>query len=124
MNASDVALRLAARFAALGHEARLALLRLLLSAHPDGLVVGQLQEATGLPASTLSHHLDALRQQGLVEQSREGRFLRCRACAPALAEMLGFLWAECCTRNEVVSPESVTQPCCAPSPKRSRRSKP
>lgn len=124
MDTSDALLRQAARFAALGHEARLALLRLLLSAHPDGLVVGELQEALGLPASTLSHHLEALRQQGLVEQRREGRFLRCRAGAATLAEMLGFLWAECCSRNAVVSPDDVTQTCCAPSPKRPRSKKP
>ena len=93
---------LADRFAALGHEARLRIVRVLLAAHPAGLVVGEIQQEIDIPASTLSHHLDALRHQGLVEQEREGRFLRYRAGASALREVLDFLYAECCSRNEVV----------------------
>ena len=93
---------LADRFAALGHEARLRIVRELLAAHPTGLVVGEIQEAIDIPSSTLSHHLDALRHQGLVEQEREGRFLRYRAGAGALREVLDFLYAECCSRNDVV----------------------
>lgn len=93
---------LAQRFAALGHGARLRVLRLLLAAHPGGLVVGELQAELGIPASTLSHHLDALRHQGLVEQEREGRFLRYRAGTDSLSEILDFLYAECCSRNAVI----------------------
>ncbi len=98
---------LADRFAALGHEARLQIVRLLLSAHPTGLVVGELQAELGIPASTLSHHLEGLRHQGLVVQEREGRFLRYRAGAEALQEVLDFLYAECCGRNRVVRLEDV-----------------
>ena len=90
-------------FAALGHESRVAIIRLLLAAHPGGLVVGELQEELGIPASTLSHHLDALRQEGLVDQEREGRFLRYRAGTAALQTLLDFLYAECCTRQPVVN---------------------
>lgn len=93
---------LADRFAALGHEARLQIVKLLLASHPTGLVVGELQGELGIPASTLSHHLDALRHQGLVIQEREGRFLRYRAGAEALQEVLNFLYAECCSRNQVI----------------------
>lgn len=93
---------LADRFAALGHEARLLILRSLLAAHPQGLVVGEIQNDLDIPPSTLSHHLDALRHQGLVEQEREGRFLRYRAGTEALREVLDFLYAECCSRNEVL----------------------
>lgn len=93
---------LADRFAALGHEARLQIVRLLLAAHPEGLVVGEIQRNLDIPASTLSHHLDALRHQGLVEQQREGRFLRYRAGTKALREILDFLYAECCSDNQVI----------------------
>ena len=96
------AIALADRFAALGHEARLRIVRLLLAAHPTGLVVGELQDELEIPASTLSHHLEALRHQRLVLQQREGRFLRYRAGTEALSEVMSFLYAECCTRNPVI----------------------
>ena len=81
------ALHFAAKFAALGHEARLSVVRLLLSAHPDGMVVGEIQEELDIPASTLSHHLDALQREGLVSVTREGKFLRCRADAAGLRDL-------------------------------------
>ncbi|HEY8368235.1 MAG TPA: metalloregulator ArsR/SmtB family transcription factor [Thermodesulfobacteriota bacterium] len=99
---ADVA-RYAAMFAALGHAARLEIVRLLLAAHPVGMVAGEIQQELGIPASTLSHHLDALRQVGLVEQRREGKYQRYLAAADGLAALLRFLYAECCTRSQVVS---------------------
>ena len=93
---------LADRFSALGHEARLRIVRLLLASHPEGMVVGEIQRNLEIPASTLSHHLDALRHQGLVEQEREGRFLRYSAGTEALREILEFLYAECCSSNQVI----------------------
>jgi DNA-binding transcriptional ArsR family regulator len=87
---------------ALGHEARLQIVRLLLSAHPHGLVVGEIQQRVEIPSSTLSHHLDALRREGLVEQRREGKYLRYLAAVDGLGELLGFLLAECCSRSQVV----------------------
>src|SRR3712207_4248669 len=103
MNRVPELTRFASMFAALGHEARLAIVRLLLAAHPHGLVAGEIQEELSIPASTLSHHLDTLRQEGLVDQRREGRHLRYVAAEAAHQELLGFLYAECCTRNQVVS---------------------
>lgn len=94
--------RFAAMFAALGHEARVQIVRALLAAHPQGMVAGEIQRELDIPASTLSHHLDALRQEGLIEQQREGRFLRYLAGAAALRQLLDFLYAECCTRQSVV----------------------
>lgn len=88
-------LRFADRFAALGHEVRLDIVRRLLAAHPDGRVAGELQLDLDIPASTLSHHLDALRQAGLVEQRREGRFLRYRAVTSAIHEISSFLSDDC-----------------------------
>lgn len=96
------ALRYASRFAALGHEVRLEIVRSLLASYPAGRVAGELQSELGIPASTLSHHLENLVQAGLIEQHREGRFLRYLPDTRALREVLDFLYAECCTRNDVV----------------------
>lgn len=100
---SDAAI-LARRFAALGHEARLDIVRRLLAAHPHGHVVGELQEALGIPGSTMTHHLDALHHEGLVTKTREGRFLRYRAAGEALRGLLDFLYAECCQHSSAVTP--------------------
>src|SRR5690606_13224599 len=101
-------LRYAEMFAALGTEPRLRIVRLLLAAHPDGLVVSEIQAELGIPASTLSHHLDRLKREGIVEMRRESNFLRYRANSSALGELLGFLFAECCTRSGAVAAEAVT----------------
>ncbi len=102
----------AGRFAALGHEVRLEIVRRLLASHPTGMVAGELQQELGIPASTLSHHLDALHQEKLVEQHREGRFLRYLADTEGLRDLLSFLYAECCTRNAVVQLSESKAPAC------------
>ena len=68
----DIA-RYADMFTAMGTESRLRIMQLLLSAHPEGMVVGEIQSELGISASTLSHHLDKLKNEGLVRVSREGR---------------------------------------------------
>ena len=98
-------------FSAMATEARLRIMQLLLSAHPGGLVVGEIQEELAIPNSTLSHHLDKLRNEDLVQVQREGTFLRYTANTHALQELLGFLYAECCTRNKAVKPEQIVQIC-------------
>jgi ArsR family transcriptional regulator, arsenate/arsenite/antimonite-responsive transcriptional repressor len=98
-------------FSAMGTEARLRIMQLLLSAHPDGLVVGEIQEELEIPNSTLSHHLDKLKAEGLVQVQRESTFLRYTASTDALEELLRFLYAECCTRNKAVKPEQIVQIC-------------
>jgi len=103
--------RFADLLAAMGTEARLRIMRLLLSAHPDGMVVGEIQAELGIPASTLSHHLDKLKNEGLVKVQRESNFLRYSANAEALQELLTFLYAECCTRNQAVKPETIVLLC-------------
>src|SRR2546421_1431994 len=110
--ASDAQIsRFADAFAAIGAEARLRIVRLLLTAHPDGLVVGEIQEELDIPNSTLSHHLDKLRNEGLVTVRRESTFLRYNANTDALQELLRFLYAECCTRNKAVKPQDIVQIC-------------
>src|SRR4051812_47991638 len=96
--------RTAQRFSALGAEPRLQILRLLLAAHPAGLVVGEVQEELGIPASTLSHHLEKLKQVGLVTVRRESTFLWYAADTDALREVMNFLYEECCTRSRAVAP--------------------
>jgi len=98
-------------FSAMGTEARLRIMQLLLSAHPEGLVVGEIQEELEVPNSTLSHHLEKLKMEGLVDVRREGTFLHYTANTDALQEILQFLYAECCTRNKAVKPAAIIQIC-------------
>jgi ArsR family transcriptional regulator len=98
-------------FSAMGTEARLRIMQLLLSAHPEGLVVGEIQEELDIPNSTLSHHLDKLKAEDLVSVRRESTFLHYTANTDALQELLQFLYAECCTRNKAVQPEQIVQLC-------------
>lgn len=94
-------------FAALGSEPRLEIMRLLLSAHPDGMTPGQLQEELQMPASTLSHHLEKLRIEGLVNIRKDRQWLWYSANSQALEELLGFLYAECCKRSRAVKPTKI-----------------
>ncbi len=109
-NTEDIP-RYADMFAAMGTESRLRIMQLLLSAHPEGMVVGEIQAELGISASTLSHHLDKLKNEGLIHVSREGTFLRYAASAEVLQELLTFLYAECCTRNKAIQPEKIARIC-------------
>ena len=106
----DQVTKFADMFSAMGTEARLRIVQLLLTAHPEGLVVSEIQEELDIPGSTLSHHLDKLKAEDLVRVQRESTFLRYTANTDALRELLGFLYAECCTRNNVLEPKKIT--CC------------
>jgi len=96
--------RYADMFAAMGAEPRLRIMQLLLTAHPQGLVVGDIQDELEIPASTLSHHLDKLKNEELVRVRRDGTFLWYTANLDALQEIMNFLYAECCTRNKAIAP--------------------
>ena len=98
-------------FTAMGTEPRLRIMQLLLSAHPDGLVVGDIQTELGIPNSTLSHHLEKLKNEDLVKVRRESTFLWYTNNTEALSELLGFLYTECCTRNKAVEPEAIITIC-------------
>jgi DNA-binding transcriptional ArsR family regulator len=108
---NDEAIRFADMFAAMGTESRLRIMQLLLTAHPDGMVVGEIQAELGISGSNLSHHLEKLKNEGLVNVSREGTFLRYTANADVLQELLSFLYAECCTRNRAVKPDTILRVC-------------
>jgi ArsR family transcriptional regulator, arsenate/arsenite/antimonite-responsive transcriptional repressor len=98
-------------FSAMGMEPRLRIMQLLLSAHPEGLVVGDVQRELEIPNSTLSHHLDKLKNEGLVLVQRESTFLRYTANTEALQELLQFLYSECCTRNRALKPQDIMEIC-------------
>jgi ArsR family transcriptional regulator len=104
-------LKFADMFSAMGTEARLRIMQLLLSAHPEGLVVGEIQQELDIPNSTLSHHLDKLKAEDLVRVRRESTFLHYTANTEALQHLLSFLYAECCTRNKALKPGSLAQIC-------------
>jgi DNA-binding transcriptional ArsR family regulator len=107
----DPVARYADMLSAMGTEPRLRIMRLLLAAHPGGLVVGDIQAELSMAASTLSHHLEKLRNEELVVVHREGTFLRYAANAGTLEDLLAFLYAECCSRNKAVEPDAITRLC-------------
>src|ERR1700740_850563 len=108
-------LQLIARYAdmlsAMGTDSRLRIMQLLLSAHPEGLIVGEIGNELQIPSSTLSHHLEKLKNENLVNVRREGTFLWYSANTEALQELLGFLYAECCTRNKAIEPHKIISIC-------------
>lgn len=110
-NSAEHVAKYADMFSAIGTEPRLRIMQLLLSAHPEGLVVGDIHDELEIPNSTLSHHLDKLRNEALVQVEREGTFLRYTANCDALQELLQFLYAECCTRNKALRPQDIVQIC-------------
>lgn len=104
-----------ARFAdmltALGTEPRLRIMQLLLTAHPEGMVVGDIQTEVQIPPSTLSHHLDKLRNEDLVTVRRDKNFLWYTANPDSLEELIAFLFADCCSRSRAIRPETILKLC-------------
>lgn len=103
--------RFADMFSAMGTGPRLRIMRALLSAHPDGMIVGDIGSELGIPASTLSHHLEKLRNEDLVNVRRDGTYLWYSANTDVLQQLLGFLYAECCTRNKAIQPQAIVRVC-------------
>ena len=107
----DDVTRFADMFSAMGTGPRLRIMRLLLSAHPDGMVVNEIGAELNIPASTLSHHLEKLKNEDLVKVQRDRTFLWYSANTQVLQELLGFLYAECCTRNKAIEPQAIVRLC-------------
>jgi DNA-binding transcriptional ArsR family regulator len=105
--AAEHVTRYADMLAAMGAEARLRIVRLLLAAHPAGMIAGDIGAELEIAGSTLSHHLDRLKREGVVKVRREGTFLWYTANTEALEELLQFLFAECCTRSCACDPEKI-----------------
>ena len=93
--------------AALGHDARLSIFRLLVKAGDDGLRVSDIGEHLGLAPSTLAHHLSTLVDAGLVLQEKQGREVFNRVDFPAMHRVVGFLTSECCAGVTVRSSEDA-----------------
>jgi len=108
---AEQVIRYADMMAAMGTESRLRIMQLLLSAHPDGLVVGEIQAELEITPSNLSHHLDKLKNEELVTVKREGSYLRYTANTEVIEELLAFLLAECCRRNKAIKPDQFMQIC-------------
>ncbi|MEO0867653.1 MAG: metalloregulator ArsR/SmtB family transcription factor [Cyanobacteria bacterium J06642_11] len=98
--------KIATTFAALGQPSRLNIVRLLLSAYPKGLPAGEIQRELKIAAPTLSHHLDKLRQVGIVQAEKDRQWIWYSVQADTLKYLIDFLFEECCTRNQVVDPET------------------
>jgi DNA-binding transcriptional ArsR family regulator len=100
---------IAAAFAALGQPSRLRIVRLLLSAYPKGLPAGEIQQELNISAPTLSHHLDKLRQVGIVTPEKDRQWIWYSVRSEALKDLIDFLFEECCTRNHVVEMDDVAK---------------
>ncbi len=98
-------------FAALGAEQRLQIMRLLLSAHPNGMVVGDVLAELKIAPSTLSHHLEKLKHEGLVSVRRDAKFLWYSANTDALQDLITFLYSECCSRSKAIKRDVLIQLC-------------
>jgi ArsR family transcriptional regulator, arsenate/arsenite/antimonite-responsive transcriptional repressor len=97
--------------AALGTEPRLRIIYHLLRTHPEGLVAGEIQNELGMQPSAVSHHLEKLKNEDLVQVQREGTYLRYTANPDVLQDLLTFLFSQCCADTGVVRAESVFKIC-------------
>ncbi len=110
LKAEDVDIgRYAEMLSALGTQPRLRIMRLLLSQHPDGMIAGDIQAELGIPASTLSHHLEKLKVAGLAKVRREHCCLWYSANAEALLGLLSFFYSECCSKSRAVDAVKLFQ---------------
>lgn len=87
--------------AALGNEARLSIIKLLLSALPGELAAGDIGRKTGIPNSTLSHHLDRLKREALVQSRKDKQWILYRANTATLSDLINFLYHDCCAGSGV-----------------------
>lgn len=101
---------------ALAQPTRLAVFRLLISHEPDGLPVGEIAQALGVPQNTMSTHLSILARAGLVTSTRHSRSIVYQANVDQLREMVTFLIKDCCGgKPEICAPLiAELNPCCQP----------
>jgi ArsR family transcriptional regulator, arsenate/arsenite/antimonite-responsive transcriptional repressor len=92
--------RHAEQLAALGHVARLSILRGVVQAGPEGITTTALQEQLDIPWTTLNHHLDRMVDSGLVAARREGKSVVHTAHYEALRALTDFLWEDCCKNGK------------------------
>ena len=92
--------RSAEQLGALGHPARLSILRYVVQGDAEGTAVGDIQAKLDIPGSTLSHHLDRLASAGLLKARRDGKFIYYRAEYAQLKTLTAYLWEDCCKRGK------------------------
>jgi DNA-binding transcriptional ArsR family regulator len=90
----------AEQLSALGHPARLQILRFVVQGETNGTAAGDIQAHIDLPASTLSHHLKRLSSAGLLRSRNEGTFVFYSADYNALRMLTDYLWEDCCKRGK------------------------
>lgn len=91
----------AKRLAELGNGTRLAIIRYLVNEGPEGVPVGQVQKALGVPPSTLSHHIARLMSAGLLRQERNSRTLYCHAEVSAIDSLASYIRSACLSAEAV-----------------------
>lgn len=107
-----------ASFGALSQETRLRIIRMLVTAGPDGLAAGAIAEKAEVSATNVSFHLKELERSGLVTQQRASRSIIYSASYSALGELVRFLMEDCCAGNpEICAPALDVAACCSPSAK-------
>lgn len=106
----------------LGNPTRLAIVRLLIKAGPNGMTVGELQGHLAIPASTLSHHILFLVTASLIRQERDGRMVRCKVNLPLIEDIIQALMAECCVGVDPVGSEDGGASACGARGRRRARS--
>ena len=92
--------RHAEQLGALGHPARLSILRYVVQGGEEGAAAGDIQSKLEIPASTLSHHLDRLASAGLLKARRQGTFIYYSAEFTQLRALTDYLWEDCCKRGK------------------------
>lgn len=99
-----------ASLAAISHESRLRAFRRLMEVGPEGLPVGELRDDLGLPAATLTAHLNVLRGALLVIDQREGRVIRVRANYERMNDLIAYLTENCCAGSGACGPVPACKP--------------
>jgi DNA-binding transcriptional ArsR family regulator len=97
--------------AALAHNLRLRVFRMLVVAGPDGLTPGAIADQLDVPGATLSFHLKELVHAQLVTQERDGRNLIYRAEFAHMGALLGFLTENCCQGAACLAADASATDC-------------
>ena len=100
--------------AALAHETRLMVFRMLVKAGPDGMIAGAIAEGCAVPPSTMSHHLATLERAGLVQSERESRLVHYRADFAGMRRLMTFLMQDCCQGAPEMCGDLMSEISCEP----------
>jgi ArsR family transcriptional regulator len=82
--------------AALGHQHRLRIFRLLVKQGPSGMPAGEIADRVGISATNTSFHLKEMDRAGLLRSTRHGRFIRYAIDVDGMRELLTYLTEDCC----------------------------